>query len=180
MIYREPDPKGTTTLKRKYDGVELYQEGIGKTTVKQSRRVESRGREGLKMSRRTATCRLMEAADCCKFAFNILCSKEDGFYYCSKHGSGRSHQHHPKNDNIFSSTSTMDEETRRIINNCAIVNTVPSQVRRLTHHVTGQNFTTVKIANMCRKATEYKLLDGHDLLDPEKQSSSASRIMNHI
>jgi hypothetical protein len=57
----------------------------------------------------------MEAADCCKFAFNIICSKEDGFYYLSNHGSGRSHQHHPKNDNIVSSTSTMDEEIRRII-----------------------------------------------------------------
>jgi hypothetical protein len=67
------------------------------------------------MSRCTATGRLMEAADCCKFAFNIICSKEDGFYYLSKHGSGRSHQHHPKNDNIVSSTSTMDEEIRRII-----------------------------------------------------------------
>jgi hypothetical protein len=73
MIYREPAPKGTIKLKRKYDGEELYLEGIGKTTVKQSRRVESRGREDLKMSRRTATGRPMEAADCCKFAFKILC-----------------------------------------------------------------------------------------------------------
>jgi hypothetical protein len=39
MIYREPAPKGTTKLKRKYDGEELYQEGIGKTTVK---KLESR------------------------------------------------------------------------------------------------------------------------------------------
>jgi hypothetical protein len=126
MIYREPAPKGTTKLKRKFDGEELYQEGIGKITVKQSRRVESRGREGLKMSRHTANGRLMEAADCCKFAFNICCSKEDGFYYLSKHGSGRSHHRHPKNDNIVSSTSTMDEETRRVINNCArVINTAP-------------------------------------------------------
>jgi hypothetical protein len=115
VIYKEPAPKGTTKLKRKFDGEELYQEDIGKRTVKQSRRVESRGREGLKMSRRTATGRPMEAADCCKFTFNILCSKEDRFYYLSKHGSGRSHHHNPKNDNIVSSTSTMDEETKRII-----------------------------------------------------------------
>jgi hypothetical protein len=50
--------------------------------------------------------------------------KIDGFYYVSKHGYGwgRSHQHHPENDNIVSSTSTMDkEETRRIIKRCAIV-----------------------------------------------------------
>jgi hypothetical protein len=33
---------------------------------------------------------------------------------------------------------------------------------------------------MCRKATEDKLLDGQDSLDPEKQSSSASRILNHL
>jgi hypothetical protein len=102
----------------------------------------------------------MEAADCCKFPFNILFSKEDGFYYLSKHGSGRFHQHHPKNDNIVSSTSTMDKEIRRIIKNCAIVNTVPSQVRHLTHQMTGQNFTTDQISNMCRKSTEDKLLDG--------------------
>jgi hypothetical protein len=125
MMYREPSSKGNSKLKIKYEGGELYQEGICKTTVKQSRRVDSRGREGLKMSRRTATGRLMDAADFWKFEFNILCSKEDGFYYLSKHGSGRSHQHHPKNDNIISSTSTMDEETRRIINKCAIVNTFP-------------------------------------------------------
>jgi hypothetical protein len=86
MIYVEPDPKGNIKLKRKYEVEKLYQEGIGKTTVYQSHRAESRGREGLKMSRCTATGRPMEAADCCKFAFNILCSKEHGFYYLSKHG----------------------------------------------------------------------------------------------
>jgi hypothetical protein len=132
------------------------------------------------MSRRTATGHPMEAADCCRFAFNILCSIEDGFYYLSKHGSGRSHQHHPQNDNIVSSTSTMDEETKGIITNCTIVKTVPSQVRCLTHQMTGHNFTTDQISNMCRKATEDKLLDGQDLLDPEKQSSSVSRILNHL
>jgi hypothetical protein len=169
MTYREPAPKGKIKLKRKYEGEELYQEGIGKTTVKRSRRVESRGREGLKMSRCTDNGRLMDAAECCKFTFNIICSKEDGLYYLSKHGSGRSHQHHPKNDNIASSISTMDEETRRIIKNCAIVNTVQSLVRRLTHQMTGQNFTTAQMANMCRKATEGKLLDGQDLLNPQKR-----------
>jgi hypothetical protein len=85
MIYREPDPKGIIKLKRKFQGEELYQEDIGKTTVKQSRRVESRGREGLSMSRRTATGRPLDTAECCKFAFNIICSKEDGFYYLPKH-----------------------------------------------------------------------------------------------
>jgi hypothetical protein len=132
------------------------------------------------MSRRTVTDCQMGSADCCKFAFNIICLKENGFYYLSKHGSGKYHQHHPKNDNIVSSTSTMDEETRRIIKNSAIVNTVPSQVRRLTHQTTGQNYTTDQITKMCRKATEDKLLDGQDILNPDKQSSSASIILNHL
>jgi hypothetical protein len=153
---------------------------MGRTTVKKRRRVESRGWVGLKMSRRTVTGRPMEAADCCKFAFNIICSKEDGFYFLSKHPSGRSHHHHPKKENIVSSTSSMDEDTRRIIKNCAIVNIVPSQVRRLTHQMTGQNFTTDKIYNMGRKATDNKLLDGQDLLNPEKQSSSAYITLNHL
>jgi hypothetical protein len=118
------------------------------------------------MSRCTATGRPKDAPDCCKFAFNIICSKEDEFYYLSKHGSGRSHQHHLKNENIVSSTSTMDEETRRIIKKSAIVNTVSSEVKRLTHQMTGQNYTTDQIANMCRKATEDELLDGQDLLNP--------------
>jgi hypothetical protein len=74
----------------------------------------------------------------------------------------------------------MDEETRRIIKKCAIINTIPSQVRCLTHQMTGQNFITDQIANMCRKATEEKLLDGQDLLNPEKRSSSASRILKHL
>jgi hypothetical protein len=74
----------------------------------------------------------------------------------------------------------MDEETRRIIKNCATVNIVPSQVRRLTHQMTGQNFTNDQLATMYRKATEDKLLDGQDLLHPEKQSSFASRILNHL
>jgi hypothetical protein len=72
----------------------------------------------------------------------------------------------------------MDEETRRIIKKCAIVNTVPSQVRCLTHQMTGQNFTADQIATMCHKATEDKLLDGQYLLNPEKQLSSA--LMNFI
>jgi hypothetical protein len=42
MTYREPALKGKNKLNIKYDGEELYQEGIGKTTVKQSRRVEFR------------------------------------------------------------------------------------------------------------------------------------------
>jgi hypothetical protein len=159
-------------------GEELYHEGIGKTPGKESHRVESRGREGLSMSRRTYTGRLLFAAKCFKFAFNILCSKDDGFLYLSKYGSGRSHQHHPKNDNIVGSTSSTDKETRIIINQCAIVNTVTSQVRRLTHQMTGQNFTTDQISNMCHKSTEDKMLDGQDLLNPEKQSSSASIILN--
>jgi hypothetical protein len=74
----------------------------------------------------------------------------------------------------------MYEETRIIIKKCAIVNTVQSQVRCLTRQMTGHNFTTDQISNMYRKATEDKLLDGQDLLDPEKQSSSASRILNHL
>jgi hypothetical protein len=179
MTYREPAPKGKNKLK-KYEGEELYQEGIVKTTVKQSRRVESRGRRGLEMSRRTDTDRQMDAAECCKFAFNILCSKEDGLYYLSNRGSGIYHHHHPKNDNIVNSASTMDEETMRIIKKCAKVNTVPSQVRCLTHQMTGQNFTTDQISNMYDKATEDKLLDDQDLLNPEKRSSSASRILNHL
>jgi hypothetical protein len=68
----------------------------------------------------------------------------------------------------------------KLLKNCAIVNTVPSQVRRLTHKMTGQNFTTDQIDNMCRKATEDKLLDGQYLLNPEKHASSASRILNHL
>jgi hypothetical protein len=132
------------------------------------------------MSRCTATGRPMDAAEGCKLALKILCSKEDGLYYLSKHGSDRSHQHHLKNDNTATSTSTMDEDTRRIIKKCAIVNTVPSQVRHLTHQMRGHNFTTDQIANMCHKATEDKLLDGQDLLNPEKWASSASRILNHL
>jgi hypothetical protein len=66
------------------------------------------------------------------------------------------------------------------LSNCAIVNTIPSQVRCLTHQMTGQNFTTDQIANIRLKATEDKLLDDQDLLNPEKQSSSASRILNHL
>jgi hypothetical protein len=38
--YRE----ASSGTKRKYNGEKLYQEGIGKTTVKESHRVESRGR----------------------------------------------------------------------------------------------------------------------------------------
>jgi hypothetical protein len=74
----------------------------------------------------------------------------------------------------------MDEETGRIIKTCAIVNTVPSQVRCLTYQMTGHNFTTDQISNMCRKATEDKMIDGQYLLNPEKQSSSASRISDHL
>jgi hypothetical protein len=33
---------------------------------------------------------------------------------------------------------------------------------------------------MCHKATEDKMLDGQDLLNPEKQSSSASKILNYL
>jgi hypothetical protein len=46
--------------------------------------------------------------------------------------------------------------------------------------MTGQNFTAVQIVNMCRKATEDTTLDGQYLLNPEKQTSSASRILNHL
>jgi hypothetical protein len=44
MIYREPSPEGKSKLKVKYEGGELYEERIDKTTEKQSHRVESTGR----------------------------------------------------------------------------------------------------------------------------------------
>jgi hypothetical protein len=95
-------------------------------------------------------------------------------------GPGRSYKNHPKNENIVSSTPAMDEETRRIIINFTIVNTVPSPVRCLTHQMTGQNFTTDQIANMCHKDTEDNMLDVQDLLNSEKQTSSASRKLKYL
>jgi hypothetical protein len=46
--------------------------------------------------------------------------------------------------------------------------------------MTGQNFTTDQISNMCRKATKYNMLDGQDLRNPEKQPSSVSIILNYL
>jgi hypothetical protein len=46
--------------------------------------------------------------------------------------------------------------------------------------MTGQNFTTDQLSKMCRKATENKLIDGHDLLNPEKQSYSSTKVLNYL
>jgi hypothetical protein len=87
-IYREP----TTGTKRKYNGEELYQEGRGKTIVKESRRVESRGKENISMERCTDTDCPLDIAECYKFAINTFCLKYDGFYYLSNTGAGCSHK----------------------------------------------------------------------------------------
>jgi hypothetical protein len=46
--------------------------------------------------------------------------------------------------------------------------------------MTGHNFITDHIANMCHKVTEDNMLDGQDLLNPEKQSAAASIILNYL
>jgi hypothetical protein len=70
------------------------------------------------MSRRAAAARILDFAECCKFAINFSPKKMMASITCQILDQDAPTSTTPKNDNIVSSTSTMDEETIRIIKKC--------------------------------------------------------------
>jgi hypothetical protein len=90
-------------------------EGIATTTMKQNRLVEMRGSTGPKHSRKTHTVVSTCKDKRCNFGVNVICRSTDGAWFLSKSGSEREHTDHPRGLNLLTSTTSMDDATRKLI-----------------------------------------------------------------
>jgi hypothetical protein len=89
-------------------------EGMATTTVNQNRLIEMRGSTGLKQSRKTKLPACQEER--CHFGIIVVCREVEGAWFPSKKGSGREHNiKHPQDFNLLTSTTNMDDATRKLI-----------------------------------------------------------------
>jgi hypothetical protein len=124
-------------LKRKYEEGSDYMDGIAKMTVNQNILVEMRGPIGTKQSRKTQTVLPTCKDKICNFGFNVICRSTDGAWFLSKIGSIREPTYHPQDLNSLTSTTTMDDATRKCIQGCSRVSATTSTAMRFFEQAKG-------------------------------------------
>jgi hypothetical protein len=131
-------------LKRKYVEGSDCMDGIATTTVKQNQLIDMRGANGPKQSRNTQTFLPTSNGKKCHFGFNVICRSSDGGWFLSKIRSGREHIDNPQDLNFLTSTTNMDDVTRKLIENCSRVSATPSTAMRFSHLMTGEKYSDKK------------------------------------
>jgi hypothetical protein len=142
--------KEKVNAKIKYEEGSNYMDGIATTTVKQNWLIEMKGPTSPKKSPQTAipTCKDKR----CNFGFNIICRSTDGAWFISKRGSGREHIDYPQDLNLFTSTTNMDDATRKLIQSCSRAIATPSTVMRFAHLVTGEKYLDKQMEHIFEQA----------------------------
>jgi hypothetical protein len=93
-----------------------------------------------------------------------------GVYFLSKSGSGREHTDHPQDLNLLTSTTNMDDATRKLIQNCSRVSATPSTATRLVHLMTGEKYPDKKMEHISEQATG--VVCGEYIIHPDKTTAS--------
>jgi hypothetical protein len=70
----------------------------------------------------------------------------------SKSGSGREPIDHPKDLNLLTSTTNMDDATRKLIQSFSRVSATPSTAMRLAHLVTGDKYSDKQMDHIFEQA----------------------------
>jgi hypothetical protein len=93
-----------------------------------------------------------------------------GGWVLSKSGPGREHTDHPQDLNLLTSTTTMDDETRKLIQNCSKVSATPSPAMRLAHLMTGEKYSDKQMEHIFEQARG--VVCGEDIIHPDKKMAS--------
>jgi hypothetical protein len=106
----------------------------------------------------------------CHFGFNVICRSSDGGWFLSKSGSGREHIDHPQDLNLLTSTTNMDNATRKLIQNCSRGSATPSMAMRLAHLMTGEKYYDKQMEHIFEQARG--VVCGEDSIHPDKMTAS--------
>jgi hypothetical protein len=99
---------------------------------------------GPKQSRKTQSILHTCKDNICNLGFNVTCRSADGARFLSKSGSGREHTYHPRDLNLLTSTTNMDDATRKLIQRFSRVSAIPSNAMRLDHIMTQEKYSDKK------------------------------------
>jgi hypothetical protein len=114
--------------------------------------IEMRGSTGSKQSRKTQTILPTYKDERCHFDFNVICRSVDSAWFLYKSGTGREHINHPQDLNLLTSTTNMDDATRKLIKRCSRVSATPSNAMRLAHLVTGEKYSDKQMEHIFDQA----------------------------
>jgi hypothetical protein len=92
------------------------------------------------------------------------------WWFLSKIGSGREHTDHPQDLNLLTSTTNMDDATRKLIQNCSKVSATPSTAMRLDHLMTGEKYSDKQMEHIFERARG--VVCGEDIIHPDKTTAS--------
>jgi hypothetical protein len=146
-------------LKRKYEEASDYMDCIATTTVKQNRLIEMIGPTGPKESQKMLV--LMSSV-------GLLMA--DGAWFISKSGSGREHTDHPQDLNVLTSTTNMDDATRKLSQRCSKVSATPNAAMRLDHLMTGDKYSNKQMEHIFEQAK--CAVRGEETIHPDKTTAS--------
>jgi hypothetical protein len=147
-----PTLQGKGELERKCEEGSDYMDGIAATTVKQNRLIEMRGSTGPKQSQKTHTILPTCKDKRCHFGLNVICRSADGAWFLCKSGSGREHTDHPQDLNLLTSTTNIDDATKKLIQSCSRASANPSTAVRLDRLVTGDKYSDKQMEHIFDQA----------------------------
>jgi hypothetical protein len=162
--------KETVNLKRKYEEGSNCMDVIATITVKQNRLIEMRGPTGPKQSRKTQTVLPTCKDKKCHFGFNVICKSTDGAWFLYKSGSGREYTDHLQDLNLLTSTTNIDDATRKHIQNCSRVSATPSTAMRLAHLMAGEKYSNKQMEHIFEQAKG--AVCGYAIIHPDKTTAS--------
>jgi hypothetical protein len=106
-----------------------------------------------------------------KDATLVLMSRYNyGAWFVSKSGSGREHINHPRDLNVLTSTTNMDDATRKCIQSCSRASATPIISMRLVHLVTGEKYSDKQMEHIFEQAKG--VICGEDSIHPDKTTAS--------
>jgi hypothetical protein len=87
----------------------------------------------------------------------------------SKSGSGREHTDRPQDLNVLTSTTNMDDATRKLFQNCSRFSATPSTIIRLAHLITVEKYSDKQMEHIFEQVKG--VVCGDDIIYPDKKTA---------